>query len=413
MGDTTMSTDTTVGVLDGYKVLDFTQYVAGPTATLMMAEMGAEVIKIELAPGGDKTRTAPMQVDGRSGYYVQHNRGKKSLCVDPKSPDGLAILKALVAKVDVVVENFAPGVIARIGLGWETVKLINPRAVMCSVSAFGQSGPLSGQPGFDTLGAAYAGITSMGGEPDGPPYVVMAAIGDVSTGAHAMGAIACALLYRERSGRGQYLDLSLLDTYFHYHEASVQIHSLSKGAYKPMRSGLHNFYLAPVGVFKGRKTHIIIMCPTDHIFAFLCNAMGRPELAQNPRFIDNDSRVKNCPALVNEIEGWIASLPNDAAALAAMREYRVPCAPVLSVEEAVNHPHLRERGTIRKVHDRILGEFELPGFALRFSDFPAPLDLEAPFLGEHNAEVLGEYLGYSTEQVADLERRGVLRRERV
>ena len=404
-----MNADAPVGVLDGYKVLDFTQYVAGPTVTLMMAEMGAEVIKVELAPGGDKTRLAPMQVNGRSGYYVQHNRGKKSLCVDPKSSDGLAILKALVAKVDVLVENFAPGVIGRMGLDWETVKSINPRAVMCSVSAFGQTGPLAAQPGFDTLGAAYAGITSMGGAPDGPPYVVMAAIGDVSTGAHAMGAIACALLYRERSGRGQYLDLSLLDTYFHYHEASVQIHSLSKGAYKPTRSGLHNFYLAPVGVFKAQKGYIIIMCPMDHIFAFLCEAMGRPELAQGPRFIDNDSRVKNCPALVREIEDWIASLPSDAAALAAMREHRVPCAPVLSVEEAVHHPHLRERGTIRKVRDRILGEFELPGFALRFSDFPAPLDLEAPLLGEHNAEVLSRHLGYTAERIAELERRGVIR----
>jgi crotonobetainyl-CoA:carnitine CoA-transferase CaiB-like acyl-CoA transferase len=311
----------------------------------------------------------------------------------------------------VVVENFAPGVIGRMGLDWETVKSINPRAIMCSVSAFGQTGPLAVQPGFDTLGAAYAGITSMGGEADGPPYVPMAAIGDVSTGAHAMGAIACALLYRERSGRGQYLDLSLLDTYFHYHEASVQIHSLSKGAYKPTRSGLHNFYLAPVGVFKAHKGYIIIMCPMDHIFGFLCNAMGRPKLAQDPRFIDNESRVKNYRALVGEIESWIAAQPNDEAALAAMQEHRVPCAPVLSVEEAINHPHLRQRGTIRKVHDRMLGEFELPGFALRFSDFPKPLELEAPFLGEHNVEVLGRYLGYTEEQVADLERRGVLRHE--
>jgi crotonobetainyl-CoA:carnitine CoA-transferase CaiB-like acyl-CoA transferase len=406
-----MSTEAPLGVLDGYKVLDFTQYVAGPTVTLMMAEMGAEVIKVELAPGGDKTRMAPMQVNGRSGYYVQHNRGKKSLCVDPKIPEGLAILRALVAKIDVVVENFAPGVIGRMGLDWETVQSINPRAIMCSVSAFGQTGPLATHPGFDTLGAAYAGITSMGGEADGPPYVPMAAIGDVSTGAHAMGAIACALLYRERSGRGQHLDLSLLDTYFHYHEASVQIHSLSQGAYKPTRTGLHNFYLAPVGVFKAHKGYIIIMCPMDHIFGFLCNAMGRPELVQDPRFIDNESRVKNYRALVGEIESWIAAQPSDEAALAAMQEHRVPCAPVLSVEEAINHPHLRQRGTIRKVHDRMLGEFELPGFALRFSDFPRPLDLEAPFLGEHNAEVLGRYLGYTEEQVANLERLGVLRHE--
>jgi len=400
-----------LGALDGVRIVDFTQMLAGPFCTMLLADQGAEVIKVELAPGGDKTRIAPMQVNGRSGYYVQHNRGKKSLCVDPKIAEGLAILTALVAKVDVVVENFAPGVIGRMGLDWETVKSINPRAIMCSVSAFGQTGPLATQPGFDTLGAAYAGITSMGGEADGPPYVPMAAIGDVSTGAHAMGAIACALLYRERSGRGQYLDLSLLDTYFHYHEASVQIHSLSKGAYKPTRTGLHNFYLAPVGVFRAHKGYIIIMCPMDHIFGFLCDAMGRPELVTDSRFIDNESRVKNYRALVDEIESWIAALPSDSAALAAMQEHRVPCAPVLSVEEAINHPHLRQRGTIRKVHDRMLGEFELPGFALRFSDFPKPLELEAPFLGEHNAEVLGRYLGYTEEQVADLERRGVLRHE--
>ncbi len=406
-----MSADAPLGVLDGYKVLDFTQYVAGPTVTLMMAEMGADIIKVELVPGGDKTRVAPTQVNGRSGYYVQHNRGKKSLCIDPKSHEGLAILKALVAKVDVVVENFAPGVIGRMGLGWETVKALNPRAIMCSVSAFGQTGPLANQPGFDTLGAAYAGITGMGGEPDGPPYVPMAAIGDVSTGAHAMGAIACALLYRERSGRGQYLDLSLLDTYFHYHEASVQMHSVSKGEFKPRPSGLHSFYLAPVGVFKARRGYIVIMCPMDHIFVYLCNAMGRPELAEDPRFIDNEARVRNCRALVQVIESWIAALPSDAAALAVMQEHRVPCAPVLSVEEAINHPHLRARGTVRKVHDRILGELDLPGFALRFSEFPHPLDLEAPFLGEHNAEVLGEYLGYSREQIAELERRGVIRQE--
>jgi crotonobetainyl-CoA:carnitine CoA-transferase CaiB-like acyl-CoA transferase len=403
-----MSTDAPLGVLEGYKVLDLTQYVAGPTATLMMAEMGAEIIKVELAPGGDKTRFLPVQIEGRSGYYVQHNRGKKSLCIDAKSPEGLAILKALVAKVDVVMENFAPGVIGRMGLGWETVKAINPRVIMCSVSAFGQTGPLANQPGFDTLGAAYAGITSMGGEANGPPYVPMAAVGDVSTGAHAMGAIACALLYRERSGRGQYLDLSLLDTYFHYHDLNVQMHSLTRGEYKPTRAGLHSFYVAPVGIFKGQDGYLIILCPRDDMFAGLCSAMGQPQLTQDSRFLDNESRVKNFRALVEIIENWIASMPSDAAALAAIQEHRVPCAPVLSVEQAVNHPHLRERGTVRKVRDRILGEFDLPGFALRFSEFPTPLNLQAPFLGEHNAEILGHYLGYSREQIEELERRGVL-----
>jgi crotonobetainyl-CoA:carnitine CoA-transferase CaiB-like acyl-CoA transferase len=404
-----MGQDGLRGVLDGYKVLDFTQYVAGPTVTLMMAEMGAEVIKVELAPNGDFTRVAPVQRDGRSGYFVQHNRGKKSLCIDAKNPEGLAILKALVAKVDVVVENFAPGVIGRLGLDWPAVRSINRRAIMCSVSAFGQTGPIAGQPGFDGLGAAYAAVVSMGGEPDGPPYVPHLAIGDVSTGAHAMGAIACALLYREKTGRSQHLDLSLLDTYFHYHEASVQMYSLSGGAFKPTRPGLHSFYLAPVGTFKAQSGYIVIMCPMDHIFGYLCKAMRRPELAEDPRFVTNELRVKNREALVKLIEAWIASMPSDQAALAAMQEYRVPCAPVLSVEEAVNHPHHRERGTVRKVRDRILGEFDLPGFPLRFSEFPRPLELEAPFLGEHNSDVLGRYLGYSAEQVAEMERRGLLR----
>ncbi len=227
-------------VLDGYKVLDFSQIVAGPTCTLMMAEMGAEVIKVELAPAGDGARLGPVLIEGRSGYFVQHNRGKKDLCLDAKTPEGLTILKGLVKKVDVLVENYAPGVIGRLGLGYEVVSQLNPRLVMCSISAFGQQGPLAQEPGFDWVGAAYSGITSMGGEQDGPPIFPMVAMGDVSTGAHAMGAICAALLYRERTGRGQLLDLSLLDTYAHYHEASFQIYSLSKGAITPTRSGAHS-----------------------------------------------------------------------------------------------------------------------------------------------------------------------------
>ncbi len=145
-------------VLDGYKVLDFTQIVAGPTCTLMLAEMGAEVIKVEMAPNGDPSHLGPFLKDGRSGYFVQHNRGKKDICIDLKRPEGLAIAKELVKKVDVVVENFAPGVIGRLGLGWEVVHELNPACVMCSISAFGQTGPLANEPGFDYLGAAYAGV---------------------------------------------------------------------------------------------------------------------------------------------------------------------------------------------------------------------------------------------------------------
>jgi crotonobetainyl-CoA:carnitine CoA-transferase CaiB-like acyl-CoA transferase len=403
-----MSADNPINVLEGYRVLDFTQAVAGPTCTLMLAEMGAEVIKVELAPGGDPTRGVAVIKDGRSGYFVQHNRGKKGICVDVKHPDGLKLIKEIIPQMDVIVENFAPGVVGRLGLNYTTVKELKPSIIMCSISAFGQTGPLANAPGFDTLGAAYAGITSMGGEPGGPPYVTHAAIGDVSTGAHAALAICGALLYRARTGRGQYLDLSLLDTYFHYHEASVQMLSVSGGAINPIRAGLHAAYLAPVGLFKGRDRYIVIMCAFEHQWQALCRVMGQPELADDPRFGTRDARLKNLGALVEKIEQWLRSMPDDAA-IAAMKEGRVPVAPVLTVAEAVSHPHLRERGTVRTVHDRILGDFDLPGFALRFSDFPKPLELQAPFLGEHNSEVLAKYAGCPPARIEDLERRGILR----
>ena len=404
-----MSANSPRHVLDGYKVLDFSQIVAGPTCTLMLAEMGADVIKVEMSPAGDPARGGPVLKSGRSGYFVQHNRGKKGICVDLKTPDGLAVIKDLIKQVDVLVENFAPGVIGRLGLDYETVKAINPKIVMCSISAFGQRGPLAHEPGFDYLGAAYAGIVSMGGEPDGAPYVVMSAIGDVSTGAHAMGAICAALLYRERTGQGQHLDLSLLDTYFHYHEAGVESFSLSKGAINPTRSGLHSWYSVPAGIFKAKDRYMIIIAPLVHQFAGLCRAMGRPELADDARFSTNDARLKNLKELVATIEGWLQSMPSDDAAMATMKENRVPHAPVLSVAEAVNHPHLRQRGTVRTVHDRILGDFDVPGFALRFSQFPDRLELEAPFLGEHNSQVLTDYLGYSPDRVRELEKKGILR----
>jgi crotonobetainyl-CoA:carnitine CoA-transferase CaiB-like acyl-CoA transferase len=396
-------------VLDSYKVLDFSQIVAGPTCTLMMAEMGAEVIKVELAPAGDGARLGPVVIDGRSGYFVQHNRGKKDLCLDAKTPEGLKILKDLVKKVDVLVENYAPGVIGRLGLGYEVVSQLNPRLVMCSISAFGQTGPLAHEPGFDWVGAAYAGITSMGGEKDGSPIFPMVATGDVSTGAHAMGAICAALLYRERTGRGQHLDISLLDTYAHYHEASFQMYSLSEGTISPTRSGSHSWYASPAGVFKGRERYMILIAPLEQHWSKLCEAMGRPEMARDLRFTDNAARMRNLDELVATIEEWIRSQESDDAAIATLKAHHVPVAPILSVPEALQHPHLRQRGTVRTVHDRILGELDVPGFALRFSAFPQPLTLQAPLLGEHNAEILTQWLGYTPDEVQELERKGILR----
>jgi len=395
-------------LLDGYRVLDFTHFVAGPTATRMMVGMGAEIIKVELAPHGDEARQMAYIRDKRSAYFVQQNRGKQSICVNMRKLGGLALIKDLIPKADVLIENFAPGVIGSMGLDYATVKALNPRIVMCSISTFGQTGPLSRDPGFDFIGQAYAGITSLIGEEDGPPYYPMVAIGDVSTGVHAMGAIACALLYREKTGEGQYIDVSLLDSYFHSQTIGVQLYSASKGKHELKRSGLHAPNQTPAGIFKGKNGYIIILAWLDNHWARVCDAIRNPELARDPRYLTAAARVKHKKEIVKLVEDWLASMPSDEASVDALREKRVPVAPVLSVREAMNHPHLRERGTVRKVKDRVLGEFEIPGFPLRFSGFPDELEFEAPSLGEHNESVLTGLLGYSRERIDQLLSEGVL-----
>jgi crotonobetainyl-CoA:carnitine CoA-transferase CaiB-like acyl-CoA transferase len=369
--------------------------------------MGAEVIKIELPPGGDRSRRLPYLRDGRSGYFVQQNRGKKSVCIDLKNPLGHAIVRELVTAVDVMVENFAPGVIARHGFGYETVSALNPRLVMCSISLCGQTGPSAYKPGFDHIGASLAGVLDMTGEADGPPLLNTMGIGDISTGVHGLSAVLGALLYRERSGKGQWVDVSLVDTYFHYHDLSTQVLSLSGGAIKPHRSGGHHYLVTPGGIFKSREGHIFVVA-LDHQWPDLCRTMGRPELADDPRFKTNAARTQNAGAVIEIIEEWLQAQSSDDEALMRLDENRVPNAPVLSVEQAVKHPQLQTRRTVRNIHDRILGEFQAPGFPLRFSEFPGELALEAPLLGEHNAEVLEKYLGYSASRVKELEGAGVL-----
>jgi crotonobetainyl-CoA:carnitine CoA-transferase CaiB-like acyl-CoA transferase len=397
-------------LLDCYKVLDFTHFVAGPTTTRLMAGMGAEIIKVEIAPHGDRSRDFDYVRDQRSAFFIQQNRGKKSLCVDLRRREGIELIKQIVPKVDVVVENFAPGVISEMGLGYEVLKAINPKIIMCSISALGQTGPLANDAGFDFIGQAYAGITSLIGEDHGPPYMPMVAIGDVSTGAHAMGAIASALLHRERTGRGQYIDVSLLDTYFHCQTIGVQLYSASQGAREMKASGLHHSLACPAGVFKGQKRWIIILAMTDKQWVSLCEAIGRPDISADAGFARARDRVQRRDEIIRIIENWLAAMPSDDASVETLRSHRVPVAPILSVREAMEHPHLIARGTVRTVNDPILGEFKIPGFPLRFSDYPEELEFDAPMLGEHNASILEQYLGYTPARVVELEASGVLHR---
>jgi len=395
-------------ILSGYTVLDFTQAVAGPAATLMMAEMGADVIKIEIAPRGDLTRAFPYFKDGRSGCFVQFNRGKKSLCVALKTPEGLALVKDLIRTADVLIENFTPGVMDRLGLGYAAVREINPKIIMCSISSFGQKGALASKSGFDTIGAAYSGVLSRIGDPDRPPPMLQSAFGDVGAGIYALAAIGYALLHREHSGVGQHLETTLIDTYFNFHETAIEAFSASRGALKTQRTGRFAPLHSATGMFKAKTGYVMFCAAPPHHFEALCQAMGRPDLLSDPRFADNDKRVANGAVLTEAIEQWLQTLPSDEEALRILERHHIPAGPILSVEEAMNNPHLLERGTVRTISDPVLGEFKVPGFPIKFSETPASEDLPAPFLGQHNAEILATRLSRTPEQIGALEAKGVL-----
>jgi CoA:oxalate CoA-transferase len=389
-------------MLKGYHVLDFTHFVAGPTCTRIMAELGADVIKVERSHEGDHVRGMGLtSKDGMSTYYFQHDHSKRSLALDLHQPRAKELLLKMIPKIDVVVENFAPGVIADMGFGYEALSKINPKIVMCSVSAAGQTGPLRNRPGYDFIGAAFAGVTGLLGEADRPPIVPTMAIGDVSTGVAAAMAVGFALLNAERTGKGQYLDASLTDTYFHMHEMSVPVVSIRKEKFSPHRNGSQHPYGSPSGVFKCPGGYIMLLVQ-DHEFARLAKAIGRPELATDERFKHNGRRVRNNEALKTIVEDWFATFPDRDSVVAALDKFRVPCGPVLSIEEAMAHPHLRERQTVRRVSDPAFGEFDIPGFPVKFSDWPERTDLKASRLGEDNEAILREMLGASEAEIEAL-----------
>ena len=394
-------------VLTGLRVLDLTRALAGPTCTRMFAEMGAEVIKVESAPSGDMTRRMSKILNERSLYFVQQNLGKKSLCVDLRDPRGMALIAALVPKVDVVVENFKPGTLAAMGLGYDRLREMRQDIILCSISAMGQKGPLASLPGYDYIAQGYSGVTSMIGEAGGTPYIPPVGIGDVSTGVHGALAVLAALRYRDRTGKGQHLDIGLLDVYYHCHEVTVHQCSASNGQLKPSRQGPHLNYVCPAGVFKANEGWVVIMAFLHH-WKDLCTAMNRPDLINDARLGTDEGRLANRPEVVKLLEDWLATFPDRDSAVTKMHQHQVPAAPVLSIAETLSHPHHLARGTVRTIHDRIAGEFQIPGMPLKFSEFPQDLPLQAPTMGQHNAQILRELLDCDATEIEALRAANVL-----
>jgi CoA:oxalate CoA-transferase len=393
--------------LEGVRVLDFTQYLAGPSCTRLLAELGADVIKVELPPYGDPTRAGVPRRDRRSSGFIQQNRGKRSLCVDLRRPEGVALVKDLVPHVDVVVENYSHGVMARKGLDYESLSAINPRLIMASVTGFGQTGPLRHKTSFDFIAQAYSGIMHMTGDPDGPPTFVGIGVGDTNAGFHAFAGIGYALYRRDRTGKGAHVDISMVDALFHMQEHAVHAVSMTEGEFVPMRQGRHYQPLAPAGTFKAPQGWIVILCTQGQI-GYLFDAIGRPELLDDPRFASNQGRLDHRDELTELVESWMATFDTDDEVMAALEAHRVPCGPVLSPADALDHPYFRARGMVREVHDPHAGTFSIPGFPIKFSDAPPEPDLPASALGEHNRSVLGELLGYDEPAIAALEDDGIL-----
>jgi crotonobetainyl-CoA:carnitine CoA-transferase CaiB-like acyl-CoA transferase len=393
-------------ILKGIRVLDFTQYLAGPTVTRLMVEMGAEIIKVERAPAGDPSRLLPAVKDGRSAYFVQQNLGKQSLCIDLNHDASDEVIKDLVAKVDVVVENYGPGVMEKRGWDFESLRRINPRLVMASISAFGRDSPLSHKTGFDWIAQAFAGFMHMTGPKDGPPHPVGVGMADVSAGVHAFASIGYALFNRERCGEGQWMDISMIDCIFAMHELNLQVPQVNP-EFVPKRMGSHHALLCPCGVYKSPDGYMALLVVQGQ-WKNMCEAMERPDLLTDPRFAEPLPRAQHQAELIPQIEAWMASFPNDAALLERLENHRVPSGPVLSPTDALTHPYFTGRGAIRPVEDPFLGTLMLPGFPLRFSgqsDYSAKV---APLLGQHNAQVLAEVAGYDAARIAELTGSGLL-----
>ena len=400
-------------ILEGIRILDFTQWLAGPQATRLMVDLGAEVIKVELPPKGEHSRNIRIvPKDGKDGatpsYFIMHNRGKKSVCVDVKTPEGQEVIKDLIKVSDVLFENFTPGIMAHYGLTYDVVSQINPRIVMCSVSTYGQSGPYSRRIGNDLVALAAGGLLHMMGEPDGYPAYPASAIGDHMGALNAFGSICAALFHRERTGEGQHIDLALVDCAYNSHDWALAAYSITNGEVDPQRGGTQRTGAFPYGAFKAKDGYIAIGLITDAHWEAMVKRMGHEELLASPEFKTNRWRIQNADALRVIIEEWLQTLSSDDEAIRILAdELRLPVAPILSVGQFAQNPHLSTR-MIEKIPNADYGELLLLKSPHKFSKTPPHIPGPTARLGEHNEQLLSDLCGYSAEKIRTLREKRIL-----
>ena len=398
-----MTTD--ASLLGGLKVIELSHIMAAPTCGQLLADMGADVIKVERLPAGDDTRRFGKSVDGDSAAFAMMNRNKRGLALNLKTESGRAALRRLIAQADVFIENYRMGAMEHYGIGWEEMQKTNPRLIYCSISGFGRTGPYAERGGFDLITQAMSGIMSITGEgPGRPPVKVGAPITDITAGMLAALGICGAVIQRTRTGAGQYVDTSLYEAGIAHTFWQTAIYAATGEVSQAMGSA--HPLSAPYQAFKTKDTWVIVGAANQSTWLKFVAAIGAPELADDPRFSQTVDRMENLDALVETLSG-ILSQRTTAAWLEVLEAAGVPAGPVYDVAEMANDPHTKARGMIAKVPAATGGEFAAIGHPVKYSAASTEIGRGAPLIGEHSRAVLAEF-GFSAEEIEGLAIDGAL-----
>jgi CoA:oxalate CoA-transferase len=392
--------------LAGIRVIDLTRVLAGPFCTMNLADLGAEVIKIEMPGRGDDSRGfAPIMPSGDSGYFYSVNRGKKSVTLDLRTPDGVALMLKLAGKADVVVENFSPGTMERFGAGYPQLSAANPAIILCSISGFGQTGPMATAPAYDIVAQALGGTMSITGYAGGEPLRCGVSIGDLSAALYGLIGILAALRTRDGTGKGQHVDISMLDCQVAMLEDALARFSISRKVPGPI--GTRHPSITPFQQFRASDGFFVAGAGNESIWLRMCDAIGRPELKDDSRFLRNADRTAHHGDLEKILIEHFATHPRSYW-LEKLTAANVPCAPIASVEDVTNNDHLKEHRMILHPERPGFEDLIVPGTPLRNPGSTATPDTRAPKLGEHTDEVLTALLGMEKSDLADLRSRSII-----
>lgn len=394
------------GALEGVKVLDLTRVLAGPYCGMIFADMGAEVIKLEVPGKGDDSRRYVPQVNGESAYYMNLNRNKKGITLNLKDPKGKEIFLELVKNVDILIENFRPGTMKKLGLDYEELRKVNPALVYGCVSGFGQYGPYSSRPGYDIISQAMGGLMSVTGWPGGEPTRTGTAIGDVLGGLNMAIGVLAAYNNRLRTGKGQMVDVALVDSVVSALEIITQIYLQTGKVPEPIGNRYESVY--PYDTFKAKDCSLVIGCGNNKLFSALATLMGRTDLIQDPRFCENPLRVKNHAELKPIIEKWLSDKTADEA-VDMILGCGVPAAPINTIDKVVADPHISgAREMFVEIEHPVAGKMRVTGCQIKFSETKSGVCAPAPTLGQHTDAILKEYLNMTDAQLQSLHQNNIV-----